>query len=400
MEQPINLCRLPWTGFSNDPDGKVRPCCLFKDSIRSESGEPMYVQTSSPKEIFSSKYMKDLRQQFRNNEKPPACSTCWIDESNGYTSKRQRHNQDKNFIASAGLETDWRDEPTTPIEYQMILSNSCNLKCRSCTPSHSSLWQAELLQHKGSTGYIMPLGQSGSKMGKLWSSRFEWYPSVRRLEVVGGEPFHIIHWKIMFEELISHGYAKNIVLDMSSNATLFDEKLLHNICQNFKSVGIGLSVDGIGPTYEYLRHPGKWDVVYSNMKKYHEFALAYKTLNIQLSYTLSWLNSLDLTSMHSLIYDEFPKFKIWNNLVHYPVHMALWILPEQVKQHLKLQWETFAWKDEYIESIRGATNYMMSKSSTPDEWVKYLDVLLEVDTWRNEDIRRSLPELFGIIEDQ
>lgn len=57
-------CTHPCTGFSNDPDGKVRPCCLFKDYIKDNDGKFMYVQTHSIKEIFASDYMKSLRQGF------------------------------------------------------------------------------------------------------------------------------------------------------------------------------------------------------------------------------------------------------------------------------------------------------------------------------------------------
>ena len=128
MSQSNWYCKLPWTGFSNDPDGKVRPCCLYKGYIVDELGKEMYVQTNSVKEIFSSKYMKDLREEFRSGAKPKGCETCIVNEQNGYTSKR-------NMYSGA---MDYDSEPDVPVEYQMILSNACNLKCRSCSPSHSS----------------------------------------------------------------------------------------------------------------------------------------------------------------------------------------------------------------------------------------------------------------------
>jgi hypothetical protein len=78
--------------------------------------------------------------------------------------------------------------------------------------------------------------------------------------------------------------------------------------------------------------------------------------------------------------------------------MALWVLPNHVKQVLKSEWETYAWKDEYLESVHGALNYMMSKSASQDEWNKHLGTLTEVDGWRGENIRQSLSELFAIIE--
>lgn len=41
------ICRLAWQGFSNDPDGKARPCCLYKGHISDTDNKSMYVQTST-----------------------------------------------------------------------------------------------------------------------------------------------------------------------------------------------------------------------------------------------------------------------------------------------------------------------------------------------------------------
>jgi len=51
-KRPENLCLVPWTGFSNDPNGKVRPCCIFKGHIKKENNDSYYVQESSLKEIM------------------------------------------------------------------------------------------------------------------------------------------------------------------------------------------------------------------------------------------------------------------------------------------------------------------------------------------------------------
>ena len=39
-----HLCSIPWTGFSNEPDGRVQPCCLYKGFIK-DGGNPLYIQT-------------------------------------------------------------------------------------------------------------------------------------------------------------------------------------------------------------------------------------------------------------------------------------------------------------------------------------------------------------------
>ena len=128
--------------------------------------------------------MKNLRQEFRENKRPSGCSTCWTNEDNGVVSKRQIYLKDT--ANSFNIESDWQTEPTEPSEFQMIISNSCNLKCRSCSSSHSTSWQMELKARNLPDPFSMPYKQSGDINGKLWTERSSWYKTVRRLEIVGG----------------------------------------------------------------------------------------------------------------------------------------------------------------------------------------------------------------------
>jgi sulfatase maturation enzyme AslB (radical SAM superfamily) len=246
----------------------------------------------------------------------------------------------------------------------------------------------------GSTGYNMPHGQSAEEAGKLWLDRHNWYKNLKRLEVVGGEPFYVKQWHIMFNELIDLGYSKNIDITLTTNCTLFFPELLDRIVKNFKSVSIGLSIDGIGSTYEYMRHLGKWNVVYENMKKYHELA---DRINIQINLTISWLNVLEVTELHDLIDKEFPKFSIWNNIVHYPLHLPVYAVPDSLKKAVENKWSKYQWKDEYKYTMHGILNYMNSKTITDAEFKENLDIIYKTDTFRKESISKSIPALKGFL---
>jgi len=376
------LCSIPWTGFSNEPDGRAQPCCLYKGYIE-QDGNPLYVQTHSVDEIFHSKYMKDLREQFRNNIKPSGCSTCWTDEDSGYDSKRIVYNKIHGSI-------NWEEEPQGISEFQLIISNSCNLKCRSCTPSHSSQWQKEMIAITGDNGYNMPYGQSAQESGKLWTDRHSWYKNLKRLEIVGGEPFYVKQWHIILNELIDLGYSRNIDVTMTTNCTLFFPDLIKKMSDNFKSVSIGLSIDGIGSTYEYIRHPGKWDVTYENMKKYHNFA---GIINLQLNLTISWLNALQVPDIHELVRNEFPKFTIWNNLVHYPLHLPVYATPEEFKHDVTQKYLAFNWDAKYVSIMKSVLKYMNSKSITKQEFDDNLKIIYKTDTFRKESLITSIPIL-------
>lgn len=379
-------CSLPWTGFSNEPDGRAQPCCLYKGYITDEKNQPMYVQNYTVDEILKSKFMKDLRQEFREGKKPKGCEVCWTDEENGYESKRIIYNTKINHDP----EIIWEEEPEFLSEFQLIINNSCNLKCRSCTPSHSTQWQLEIKKLTGETGYPMPYRQSGDDLGKLWLERKEWYKNLRRLEVVGGEPFYVKQWHIIFNELIEMGYSKDIDLTLTTNCTLFYPDLIDKISKNFKSVSVGLSIDGTETVYEYIRHPGKWQNVYDNMKKYYLYA---DYINVQINITISWLNSFELSKLHNLLYREFPKFKIWNNLVHSPSYLSLKSIPDKFKNDVENNWNNFSWKEEYQNTISSIISFMKSDSTSEETFRKNLEILYATDNLRNENIKISIPDV-------
>jgi sulfatase maturation enzyme AslB (radical SAM superfamily) len=381
-------CSIPWTGFSNEPDGRAQPCCLFKGYITDDNNEPMHVQKFTVNEILNSKFMKNLRQEFREGKKPKGCAVCWADEKNGYESKRIVYNTKINHDP----EIIWEEDPKFLSEFQLIINNSCNLKCRSCTPSHSTQWQAEFLALTGNNGYPMKLGQSGDEFGKLWINRNQWYEHLRRLEVVGGEPFYVKQWHQIFYELIDQGYSKKIDLTFSTNCTLFYQDLLNDICKNFKSVSIGLSIDGIGKTYEYLRHPANWQKTYENMRNYKQLQNNH-LVNLQINLTISWLNALEVTELHQLVYNEFPEFSIWNNIVHNPVHLTLWAAPPNMKREIEKKWTTFSWNKRYVEIMTGILQFMNSKEISEIEIQKNLEILYNTDRFRKESIFESIPYL-------
>lgn len=399
-----SICKLPWAGFSNDPNGTVRPCCIYKGHITKEDGSLYYVQKDSVKDIFHSDYMNDLRAQFLRGEKPKGCETCWIDESNGYQSKREIYN---NIFSSQGLEVSTETVNEYPIDYQIIISNACNLKCRSCGTSHSTQWQKEINNLPevtvGTNDYVhkflMPHGQPGGNDSIFLKDLENWVDKVKRLEIVGGEPFYIEKWKTILELLIEKGYSSKIDLAMSSNASIFNEELLTKICKNFRAVGIGLSVDGMGEMYEYLRKNGDWEETRDNCYKYYE---VYKKLNkpgvsFNYTYTISWINAYRLPEFHDWVKENTPEFRIWNNIVHYPNHMSITMLPSNEKQRIEDKWKNYNW-GKYQSDIDSVIRFMWSKEYSDKEIKAQYGNFIFFDHVRGEStyeiVKQDYPSLY------
>lgn len=396
------LCPLPWIGFSNDPNGMIRPCCISKENITKPDGKPYFIQKDSVKDILHSEYMNKLRKDLKEGKSPKNCEVCWKDEHNGYKSKREIYSEiHKEFID----ENKYNVVPELPIDYQLILTNACNLKCRSCGTSHSTSWQKEVksipqeeAEHIHQFPYLLPHKQPGDKESVFIKDIDIWGPQVKRMEVVGGEPFYTGVWEKIWLYLINSGYSKNIELAMSTNCTIYNETLITLLDSSFKALGIGLSVDGMGSTFEYLRKNAKWKEVEENILRFYNFykEKASPSTTFNYTHTTSWIDSYYLPEFIDWTRKNTPEFRVWINIVHWPVHMNLTTLPNSVKNKIKHKWENYDWK-EYGNDAKALINHMYSKEYTDDELKKQYSKFSILDKYRDEStidlVKNQFPEL-------
>ena len=103
----------------------------------------------------------------------------------------------------------------------------------------------------------------------LFNSLNEWpelWESVHTLQFTGGEPIiNKEHYDLL--ESIPQHLKSGIKLRYASNLSYikFKQYDLIKIWNEFQSVNIKISMDGIGDVYNFIRQDGDWDNVYSNM---------------------------------------------------------------------------------------------------------------------------------------
>jgi MoaA/NifB/PqqE/SkfB family radical SAM enzyme len=348
--------------------------------------------------------------EFIDGGKPKNCEVCWSDEENGYRSKRLHYNHIIQDYVGKGVTTEMiasEEVPDYPFDFQVILSNACNLKCRSCGSSHSTEWYKELLtmSEEDIMGinnhlYRLPHGQAGDKNGEFISSMEDWLPHVKRIEIVGGEPFYTKHWENAWDFMIEKGVSKDIILNMSSNATICNEPLIRKLIDNFKNVGIGFSIDGMGTTFEYLRKNGKWDVVVSNILKFKKIYDDYKVYNkvfFNYTYTTSWINAWEFPEFYQWVNENTPNFYVWPNIIHSPKHMCLYMLPKETKDRIKDKWLLYKNWGKFQKDVEGMITFMYSIQPTDEEIKNSYKKYTLLDSYRKEStfnvVKGFYPEL-------
>lgn len=425
FDPEFSYCALLWSHLSNEPGGTLRTCCIASDRIKDNRNQEFNLGEHSIREIFNSTHMRDLRNRIRANERITNCDTCWIDERNGKKSKRQQYNEYyKQWYGADAIS--WQHEPDKILDLQLIFDNTCNLKCRSCNANYSSKWREEAIDRK------IPFWESSAKVdmndtenSKFWTEMDDWIKDLRRLEIMGGEPFYMKEFKRFVEVLIEKDKAKDIALTLSTNGTIADKEFLDKIATNFKDVAFSVSIDGIGDRFNYLRHPAEWDSVKQNLDYFYSLHTGEHPVNIQITHTVTALNVMYLKEFHDYFNVHYPGIKIWNNIAHFPKWITPNVLPAKAKKHIIRKMESEDWTGMYRSEMNAIINLlktplynngesvsedlrrkftperlqMFDERSAEKKWDIFKDQIVSGDLYRKENFVDTFPELYDLIRD-
>ena len=252
-------------------DGKrpinVTPCCMMMNPVEQEGekADKHYnlglsekaLAGMNPLDIFNSPQYEKLRNDLTNGIKNEACSVCWKMEEDGLESFRQCSD------FNGGKETDGL------FEFDITLSNLCNLACRMCNigSSHQLGKDVEAMRANGTyeqfqevSAHAMPYVK-GVIYDKESNEVIDWLMNnthqITMLKASGGEPFYDRRVVKVLEKYVEDDTAKNTTLKFHTNATQFTPELV-NLLNNFKEQGHTFSIDGTQKTYNYIRHNSNW----------------------------------------------------------------------------------------------------------------------------------------------
>lgn len=313
--------------------------------------------------------LPQIKQDLLAGVQSPACSACWELEKNGQRSRRQIENAFLDYKLDQDLDKirqDCVDNKNQTLLYQITVSNLCNQACVSCNGAASSKW-IDLEKKLGIT--------SNQKFEINLDDLAIDYAHARRIEFVGGEPFYDAKTFKILENLSAHGNHDCFISIVTNGSVKLRPEQL-NLLKRFTDVSVCVSIDGIGPVFEYLRWPGRWSTLLENLEQYRSI------FDISVSYTISGLNAVyyqqtvDWFDSQGLPYNH--------NLVTYPAWLALEHAPIEIKNHFPNTGFISNWK-----------NF----NGTELSMEKFREQIQNQDRVKHTSIRDYLPELADIIFD-
>ena len=228
----------------NDDKIRVAPCCQAQSKIE-------MVNTFN---FDTSEYLNELRQQFANNEKPPACDSCWKAEELGHKSRRQ------GAIEFFNIST-----PNTNVVLEGLDHSAtwaCNLACIMCDPTNSSTWATELNYTKTQ---LLDIGRQYQKSNNFLD-KFD-LSGIKKVHFNGGEPLINNDQSRLLNYLEEQGVLENAFISYNTNGTIMPDNKIINLWKKARLVKLFFSIDGTDSAFEYVRWPGNWIDVSENLLK-------------------------------------------------------------------------------------------------------------------------------------
>jgi hypothetical protein len=213
------------------------PCCLYDE----------YLPYFPP-------YFEKQRELFINAPTfLPNCSKCEL--------KEQTHGVSLRTVTNEQIPDDIGD---TIYKLEIVLDTTCNAACIQCGDTQSSLWRKQYAEEKKII-HIQPEPQIDAKIAQIKQSVD--LNKVKHYHFWGGEPL-ITDTHLKFLTQIDD--PSDVAISYTTNGSVFPDEDILNLWAKFKSVKIGVSIDGMHDQFHYIRWPLGWDKVVRNLYDFRD----------------------------------------------------------------------------------------------------------------------------------
>lgn len=396
-----HFCILPWIHFHAWPDSKVFPCCMA-DSTKpiSSTSEESVIKMMNTEEY------KQLRLRMINDQPSEVCQRCYDVELLGTWSLRQSQNRVRGntYLHLVNETNEDGSIDNFQLKYMDIrFSNICNMKCRSCGPSCSSLWAQE---YKDRHGEVMLRDRFGlnkivvtnNEGDDFWKKLEPYLLDVEEVYFAGGEALITPeHYRIL-DYWLEHGHT-NVKVTYTTNFSVFkykDKKVL-DYWKKFPKVEVFASLDASGSLAEYMRKGTVWSEIEENARMIKKEAPHVK---FELTPTISLWNAHQFPAFHKEWIEKgfiSKNQEIRLNLLTSPWYASILVAPQFYKDYLKTLYEPIRNDKSYSDTIRFAYKSVLtalaSGTENKDGVKEFFHFNSKLDQHRKENILESIPEL-------
>ena len=337
------------------------------------------------------------------------CEYCKKIEDAGGSSDRLLHLNIPN-LTPPELDIDASATSVTPRIVEVYLDNVCNMSCVYCEDKYSSKIQQENNRFGRFEKNGLVIDNFSSRdpnqtqlTDEFWIWMDKHYSDIRRLHILGGEPFYQKQFDICMNFLYTHKN-KELEFNIVSNLMIAPDKFKNYIMRikqlvidrKIKRFDLTASIDCWGDEQEYVRHGLKLD----QWKENFEFLVNEKWITLNINQVIT---SLTIPSVPDLI-TYINQCRIVRDIGHYlisvtrPTHLNPDIFgPDCFDKHFTRILEIMpedTWQQTEVKTyMKGIQMQIASSQKNPAELIKLRTYLDELDLRRNQNWRTTFPWL-------
>lgn len=334
------FCGMPFTHLNIKNEGKLSACWRYPDKV----GDFL---TDTLTDTWNGEKLKQVRKDLLSGVQHASCKSCWDLERSGAESLRQRSIQMYDIDETVVRNT-CKADGTYPLDkltsIEIRFDNICNLMCRHCSPTYSSVWEQvvkkdqALMDEMLIAGTVRVYEKHVSLTQDIIDEVAFLSPNLNEVMITGGEPlYHSKHYDFL-EKLIPE--AHHITLQYNSNfSTLeYKGKSILDLWKEFEKVSVRVSLDAYPEIYDYVRVRGNLEQAENNIK------LARRTVpNLLMSATCT-ASLLNVTRLPQIAdyYHNTLGLQFHSSLVQYPRALNPKLLPQKLKDKVTKDFEEYA----------------------------------------------------------
>jgi len=350
-------------------NGHTTVCCRSNTPI---------VDINKLENFFTDSAYQEIRQSMIDGKLlPKHCNECYKIEDKGIQSARQEETVE--WALKLNLKSiDDLKTITDPVYYEVRPSNKCNLMCRMCGPSSSSLIEREQ-KDQG----LIP---------KEYTQSFSDFDIVQieniiKLYVAGGEPTAMPEFYKFLRKCIDQKHTDFEFL-VNTNAVKVSTLLLE-LGNSFSNLQYIVSIDGYKLANDYTRWRSQWDPMIENVKK-----LQKNGHTITFNTTLSLYTIFDYTDLIEFLDKEFPGCLIHGQFADNIWPFVFTYSSEQISKLERIKHTNIYKNNTLFKSfVDGVINLAKSSKLDQSKLRKFFSYNDRLDKSRNSCLNNYIPEL-------
>jgi organic radical activating enzyme len=367
------FCSRPFVHGLIDTNGKIRACCRITDNTEFNGNANYNINNNSVDSWWTSEYMQYLRDNMLQGNHLTECRRCYRQEEQNSISFRQRSNKDFGIVTTP--------DPL-PRDWELQITNLCNLKCMMCNGSNSSSLLTENIE-------MFKVENTQPKYERNQFALDEMINIFNNLSSAvlrGGEPFMVPWIKKTLSEF-PEDRAKNVELLFNTNLTKLTAEWIP-ILSKFKNIKISSSIDAHGPLNYYIRYPAKWEEIQAGLA----VARLLPNANIFLNVCVQNLNILNLDEL--LVWAHTENLYVVLDVLTEPRMFEPTNLPNKLIQQAisKLESVKSVVDLSSISNFDGVLNMLYAAPQFSADWDTFVGYVKAKDLHRNVDVNNFIPE--------